>query len=106
MVLVTGHVRSPVLLSDVERNRQSDKAENVLCLLYWIQKDCVDDAIYSLFVRANKTFEILSPTTDALELHIARENYQASIWIKPEVAILDTEVRPADTIYGKMVLMD
>ena len=40
---------------------------------------------------------MLSPTTDALELHIARENYQASIWIKPEVAILDTEVRPVDT---------
>ena len=72
MVLVRGHERSPDLLSDIERNRQSDKAEKFVCLLYWIQKDCVDDARCSLFVRANKTFEMLSPTTDALELHIAR----------------------------------
>ena len=40
---------------------------------------------------------MLSPTTDALELHIARANYQAGIWIKVEVAILNTEVRPVDT---------
>ena len=40
---------------------------------------------------------MLSPTTDALVLHIARANHQAGIWIKNEVAILDTEVRPVDT---------
>ena len=59
-------ITCPDLLSDVERNLQSDKAEKFVCLLYWIQKDSVDDARYSLFVRANKTFEMLSPTTDAL----------------------------------------
>ena len=40
---------------------------------------------------------MLSPTTDALELHIARANYQVGIWIKSEVAILDTKDRPLDT---------
>ena len=40
---------------------------------------------------------MLAPTTDALELHIARADYQAGILIKAEVAILDTEVRPVDT---------
>ena len=40
---------------------------------------------------------MLPPTTDALELHIARANYQVGIWIRADVAIMDTEVRPVDT---------
>ena len=55
-------------------------------------KDFVDDPIYSLFVRANKTHKMLSLITVALELHFSRANYQAGIWIKAEVAILDTDV--------------
>ena len=40
---------------------------------------------------------MLPPTTDALKLHIERANYQAGIWIRADVAIMDTEVRPVDT---------
>ena len=91
------YVTCPDLLSDVGRDRQSDKAEKCVCLLYGINEDSVDDARYSLFVKAKQTFEMLPPTTDALELHIERANYQAGIWIRADVSIMDTEVRHVDT---------
>ena len=66
-------------------------------MLYVIHEDSVDDARHLLFDKAKRTLEMLPPTTDALKLHIARANYQAGIWIRADVAIIDIEVRPVDT---------
>ena len=65
--------------------------------MYVIHEDSVDDARRSLFDKGQKRLEMLPPTTDALKLHIARTNYQAGIWIRADVAIIDIEVRPVDT---------
>ena len=48
-------------------------------------------------LRLKNTLEMLTPTTDALELQIARANYEAGIWIRADVAIIDTEVKNLDT---------
>ena len=41
--------------------------------------------------------EMLPLTSDALELHIARANYQARMWINADASIMDTEIKPGDT---------
>ena len=79
------------------RNRKFDNAEKLVSLLYVTHEDSVDDARRSVCVKAKKTLEKLPPTTDALELHIAKANYQAGIWIRADIAIMDTEVRVVDT---------
>ena len=43
------------ILSDVGGNRQSDKAEKFVCLLYVFHEDSVDDAIHLLFDKVKKT---------------------------------------------------
>ena len=65
-------------------------------LAVWDQCRLWCDARYSLFVKAKKTLEILQPTTDALELHIARANYQAGIWIRAGVSIIVNCANPMD----------
>ena len=52
------------VLSEVGRNRQSDKAEKFVYLLYVIHEDSV--ARHLLFDKAKRTLEMLPPTTDAL----------------------------------------
>ena len=51
-----------------------------MCKLYGSKCSKVNDARYELFCQKSCTAEQLPPTSDALKLHIARVNYQATIW--------------------------
>ena len=92
----------PDLLSGVGRDVTVEDTEKYVCLLYGIDENAVKDidhARHSLFVKAKHDLEMLPPTHDTLELHIARANYQAKIWLQADKALTDHENnKPTDTI--------
>ena len=47
-------------------------------------------------MKARKSFNLLPPTNDALELHIKRANYQAKIWLNATNKDFQTD-DPLDT---------
>ena len=49
----------------------------------------VNSARLQLFSKAKKGFEMLTPTRDALELHVARANHQAKIWPHADQDIIE-----------------
>lgn len=70
----------PELLSGVGRDGNPELAEKFVCLLYGLKEVTgIDDARRILFVKAKRALEMLPPTKDALELHVARSNYQATV---------------------------
>ena len=49
----------------------------------------VDRARHDLFQKGKKALEMLPPTSDALELHMSRTNYQAKVWLQANKADVD-----------------
>ena len=89
----------PLLLAGVGRYGDLGDTEKCVCLLYGIDDNDINCARRSLFVKAKRALEMLPPTKDALELHVARANYQAKIWINADKAIMDSDNnKAADTI--------
>ena len=48
------------------------------------EQQTVDNARLQLFGKGKLGLEMLPPTTDALELHTARANYQTKIWLQAD----------------------
>ena len=48
------------------------------------EQQTVDNARLQLFGKGKLGLEMLPPTRDALELHTARANYQAKIWLQAD----------------------
>ena len=83
------------LLTGVVRCDNVDEALAFVCSLYGIgEKDVkgIDDAWYSLFVKAKHDLDVLPPTHCALELHITRANCQAKRWLQADHVIMDLEI--------------
>ena len=45
----------------------------------------------SLFLKAKRDLDVLSPTHGALELHITRVNYSTKIWLQADHEITDLD---------------
>lgn len=79
-------VACPELLEPVGRDGNIADVEKYLCGLYGCSDIAHDPDIdvcrYRLFMKARKSLELLPPTKDALQLHFARSNLQAKIWIQ------------------------
>jgi len=54
-------------------------AERFFCHVYKVNADSVDDARRLLFSKTSQP-ECLPPTSDALQQHIKRSHYQATVW--------------------------
>jgi len=71
------------LLRGVGRDGTVAKVEQFVCHLYGapdVTNGC-DEARRAIFELGKKSLELLPPTTDAVELHISRANFQAKIWL-------------------------
>ena len=72
-------------------------AEQFFCKVYKANGDSVDEARRQLFTKTTQP-ECLPPTSDALQQHIKRAHYQATVW---EQACSQDSPDPADpTMYG------
>jgi len=83
------YCEAPTLLAGVGRDGDVSSVARYLCGLYGCSKEHepdIDICRYRLFMKARKSLELLPPTTDALELHVKRANYQAKIWINADIA--------------------
>ena len=49
-------------------------------------------------MKAKRDLDVLPPTHSAYELHIARANYQAKIWLQADHMIMDLENKQTETI--------
>ena len=68
----------------------STNIEQFVCHLYGTPaQPTVDHARLHVFGKGNKALETLPPTGDALELHAARENHQAKIWLQADKEHID-----------------
>ena len=87
-------IRRPELLNGVGRNGPIEPIEEYVCSLYGVPNPTrgVDVGRHDVFVRGKKDLEKLPPTKDALELHYARSNYQAKIWLQADVVEMDIDV--------------
>ena len=56
----------------------------------------VEHARLHLFGKGNRALEMLPPTRDALELHAARANHQAKIWLQADKEHIDV-ASPTET---------
>ena len=70
--------------------------EEFVCLLYKSPHSGlgVDRARHDSCQGGKKAIEMLPPTSDALELHVSRANYQAKIWLQAnqtDVVVPDPE---------------
>ena len=54
--------------------------ERLVCLLYGIDHNDVNDVRYQLFSTKGAQSHLLPPTGDALYKHLLHANYQARIW--------------------------
>ena len=72
--------------------------ERFVCKLYKApEAPSIDHTRHLLFSKCQKAIETLPPTKDALELHIARANLQAKIWLQADRAHM-TNVSPDESI--------
>ena len=82
------YIECPELLRGVGRDGDSTDVEQYLCRLYGCSKEAHDPDIdlcrYRLFMKARKALDLLPPTKDALQLHLARCNEQAKIWLSAD----------------------
>lgn len=74
-------LQHPELLHGVGRDGPLSDVEEFVCLLYKSPHSSsgVDRARHDLFQKGKKALEMLPPTSDALELHMSRANYQAKV---------------------------
>ena len=90
------YLQHPELLHGVGRDGLLGDVEKFVCMLYK-SPHCgtgVDRARHDLFQKGKKVLEMLPPTSDALELHMSRANYQAKVWLqanKTNVLVPDPE---------------
>ena len=77
--MLEGVAEHPLLVHGIGRPEAPMKEEQFVCHLYGASEaQCIDIARLQLFFKAKKG---LPPTQDALQLHIARASYQATIWL-------------------------
>ena len=89
------------LLTGVGRDNKVNATEKFVCLLYRNEENdvkSIDNARYSLFVKAKRDLVMLPPTHNALQLHNKRSNYQAMIWLQADNTIKNLENEPTETI--------
>lgn len=85
------YLQYPELLHGVGRDGTSTDAEQFVCRVYKapdVFKGC-NIARLELFQRGKKALDMLPPTSDALELHIKRANFQAKVWMQADTAMMD-----------------
>lgn len=70
---------------------KSDKVEKFVCMHNGVDDDSVVVARCTLFVKGKRLLEMISPISDALEIHFARAIYQAQIWINADASIMITQ---------------
>jgi len=78
---------APELLKGVGRDGAIAEADQFVCHLYGapdVTGECGEARL--AFIELGKSLESLPPTTNALELHMSRANYQAKvgIWLQAE----------------------
>ncbi len=78
------YLQHPELLHGVGRDGPLSDVEEFVCLLYKSPHSSsgVDRARHDLLQKGKKALEMLPPTSDALELHMSRANYQAKVWLQ------------------------
>ena len=75
----------PLLVNGIGRDGELTPIEQFVCCLYGTPaQPTIDHARLHLFAKAKKGLEMLPPTRDALELHVARANYQAKVWLQAD----------------------
>ena len=82
------YAECPELLVGVGRDGNFEGVEGNLCRLYACSKGAHDPDIdvcrYRLFMKGRKALDLLPPTRDALQLHLACCNEQAKIRISAD----------------------
>ena len=95
--------KQPLLVKGIGRDGELASIEQFVCHLYGTpEQSNVNNSRLQLFGKANKGLEMLPPTRDALELHSARANYQAKIWLQADKEHIDVSP-PIDTAAWKKV---
>ena len=75
----------PHLVQGIGCDGELAQIEQFVCHLYGTsEQPTVDNVRLQLFGKAKLGLEMLPPTRDALELHTARANYQAKIWLQAD----------------------
>jgi hypothetical protein len=91
----------PLLVKGIGRDGELSPIEQFVCKLYGTPDiQTVDHARIQLFGKAKKGLEMLPPTRDALELHVARANHQAKIWLQADQEHIHVS-SPIDTLGWK-----
>ena len=70
---------------------KSDMVEKFVCMHNGVDDDSVVVARCTLFVKGKRLLEMISPISDALEIHFARAIYQEQIWINANALIMITQ---------------
>ena len=75
--------RHPLLLDGVGRDDPFEPDEEFICYLYMAPdvKSGVDKVRADIFRKGEKELDHFQPTSDALQLHAMRANYQFKIWL-------------------------
>ena len=77
-------------LQGIGRDGELAAIEQFVCHLYGSpEQQTVDNARLQLFGKGKLGLEMLPPTRDKLELHTARANYQAKIWLQADQEHID-----------------
>ena len=80
----------PHLVQGIGRHGELAPIGQFVCHLYGTpEQHTVDNARLQLFGKGKLGLEMLPPTRDALELHTARANYQAKIWLQADQEHID-----------------
>jgi len=80
----------PHLVQGIGRDGELAPIEQFVCHLYGTpEQQTVDNARLQLFGKGKLGLEMLPPTRDALELHTARANCQANIWLQADQEHID-----------------
>ena len=79
----------PGLLSGVGRDGSVEPVEEYLCMVYSApcQFGGVNQARHDMFEKTQSELEKLPPTKAALQLHLARANFQAKVWLQSNVGM-------------------
>ena len=75
----------PHLVQGISRDGELAPIEQLVCHLYGTpEQQTVDNARLQPFGKGKLGLEMLPPTRDVLELHTARTNYQAKLWLQAD----------------------
>ena len=76
-------IQHPLLLDRVGRDGPFEPVEEFICYLYMALdvKGGVDKARADIVRKGKKELNHLPPTSDALQLHALRANYQSKLWL-------------------------